>query len=116
MDPQTRFQTLTWLIAFIGGFGMLVIVILAAMWRRHLRRDQRLEQELAERHAQSDLHIDTWQAAGERLHPIATPPNPEDEETPDDEPWHEDNRDDTWDRDPDEDDGDDPDEDDPPWG
>jgi len=114
MDPHTRFQALTWLIAFIGGFGMLVIVVLAAMWRRHLKRDQRLERERAERQESVVVHIDTWQTAGERLQPINAPEGVEAvDDTDPDEADDDENRDDTWDRDPDEDEDDKREE--PPW-
>ncbi len=116
MDPQTRFQALTWLIAFIGGFGMLVIVVLAAMWRRHLKREQRLEHDRAARQEAQNVHVDMWQTAGERLGPIQEPAPPDAGRDDDDEPWREDNRGDTWDRDPDEDDEEFDDRDDePPW-
>lgn len=113
MDPQTRFQLWTWIIAFVGGFGMLVIVLLAAMWRRHLNRERRLEQQIAERQERQDVHVDTWRTAGERMQPIEPPADPGDDEPNPDEPWREDSRGDTWDRDPDDDEDEDGDREEP---
>lgn len=62
-DPQTAAYGLILIITVIGVVGMLVVLLLAAAWRRHDQRYRRLE----ERHRRPDAAVDPWKAAADRV-------------------------------------------------
>ena len=96
VDPQTRLKALglAGLIVAAGVIGILVIVALLATWRRSHRRERRLEEARREREG-TDLDIDAWQSASQRLGEVRVerpdrPWNGEDEGEQDEPPPYDD--------------------------
>jgi hypothetical protein len=120
------------LLAAVAALGLLLIVLLLAVWRRSLRREQRLEEDIREVRDRLGVIGDAWSASATRLPGFPTRPGPnddppdeedeqDDEDDDDDDPFNLFGGRDPLDRDPDDDEDDDDqdrfaDDDDPPPG
>lgn len=103
------------MLAAIGALGMALIAVLLAVWRRSLRREQRLEEEIREVRSSLSAIGDAWAASATRI-PGFAPRNTPPEDEGEDEDDESDEDDDPYNlfggRDPLEDENDDDDEDD----
>ena len=110
-NPETRLKAigLAGLIVAAGVLGILVIIALLATWRRAHRRESKLEEARRQRQ-HTDLDIDAWQSASQRLGEVRVerPDRPRgDDDDEEDEPPPYDNGYGNDDEPPDDDDDDD---------
>ena len=79
------------LITLLGTFGLLMILALAALWRRSLKRQKRLERQIQEMRATAASMGDAWAAAARRVEVASPHPGDEaedEEEEEDDDPYN----------------------------